>query len=419
MWYLRGKSMDLLADRFKESKLKVKMAQGAWITSEDGKRYVDYLLGNCCQIMGHSHPRVVEAIKKQAEICTNVGDNNYYLAYDLAERITNLAKKDAVRFVNSGSEAVHLSIRLARAYTNRKYILKFVGHYHGWYTEEISKFVKEVPYKGGILEEYTSGIIYVDWNDYSGVKAAFEKYEGSIAAIICEPMLCHAGPIPPVNNFLQKLRDITKENGSLLIFDECITGFRFSYGGAQEYFGVYSDIVVYSKALSGGMPMGVCAGRKEIMQLLADGVVYQESTYDANPVSVAAANAVLDVLIDEDYYNRTTKNGNALISGIDKILSEFDIPHIYQGLPQVFQFYYTDKDVITNSIEALEYNNLELFSKIVNGLYDNGVSLVKGDIRKNLNSSWMSQWFVSLAHGEREIDFTLDAYRKALVLALQ
>lgn len=411
--------MDLLADRFKESKLKVKKAQGAWLYSEDGNKYVDYLLGNCCQILGHSHPRVIEAIKRQSEICTNVGDNNYYMAYDLAKEIVKLSDKDAVRFVNSGSEAVHLAIRLARAYTQRKYILKFVGHYHGWYTEEISKFVKEIPYKGGILEEYTSGIICVDWNEISGVQEAFEKYKGEIAAVICEPVLCHAGPIPPVEGFLEKLRSLTKENDSLLIFDECITGFRFSYGGAQEYYGVYSDIVVYSKAISGGMPMGVCAGKKEIMQLLADGVVYQESTYDANPMSIAAATEVLKVLKEEDYYNKTKKNGKRLIEGIDDILNEFSIPHIWQGFPQVFQFYYTDKEQIVNSNEALGCNNLELFSKIVSSLFDNKVSLVKGDIRKNLNSSWISQWFVSLGHGKEEIEFTIEAYRKSLMNALK
>lgn len=406
--------MDSLSNRFAESKVYVKECKGAWITDQNSKKYIDYLLGNCCHILGHSHPRIIEAIRKQSEKCINVGDHHFQSAYDLAENIKEISSKDAIRLVNSGSEAVHLAIRLARGYTSRNIIVKFWGHYHGWFMEEISHFVPEIPYKKGLVNDYSTKIVAVEWNNLEQVDAVFAEYGDEIAAVICEPVLCHAGPIPPEEGFLEYLREKTNSNHSLLIFDECITGLRIAFGGAQEYFGVNADIVTYSKAFSGGIPIGICAGTKEVMQLLGDGHLYQAATYDANPMSSVVANEVISIIKEEKIYDHINDIGNQLINGIDEILNRYSISHIWQGFPSVFQFYYTDKDKIRNSREALTFNNLEIFSSLVEQLLENGVSLVKGDLRENPNSSWLSQWFVSNAHGKVEVDYTLDAYEKSL-----
>lgn len=411
--------MDSLSNRFSESNIYVDKCNGAWIMDESGKRYVDYLLGNCCHILGHSHPRLVEAIREQAGKCINVGDHHFRLAYELAENIKKISRKDAVRLVNSGSEAVHLAIRLARGYTNRPIIVKFWGHYHGWFTEEISRFVPELLYNKGLLGDYSTKIIAIEWNNTEQLNEVFEQYGDQIAAIICEPVLCHAGPIPPNEGFLQLLRHKTSKNGSVLIFDECITGLRLSLGGAQEYYDVYADIVTYSKAFSGGLPIGICAGTKEIMGLLGDGSLYQAATYDANPLSVAVANTIINVVQEVKLYDHFNKMGTMLIFGIDEILNKLSVPHIWQGFPSVFQFYYTDKTKISNSYEALTYNNLTFFGLLIEELVQNGVSLFKGDLRSNPNSSWMSQWFLSYAHGIEEVEHTLAAYERSVIRVLE
>lgn len=406
--------MDSLSNRFSESNIYVDRCSGAWIVDERGNRYVDYLLGNCCHILGHSHPRIVEAIREQAGKCVNVGDHHYRLAYELADKIKKLARKDAVRLVNSGSEAVHLAIRLARGYTNRSVIVKFWGHYHGWFTEEIARFVPELPYDKGLLDDYAAKIVAIEWNDEEQLNEVFRQYGDDIAAVICEPVLCHAGPIPPAEGFLQALRRKTGQNGSLLIFDECITGLRLALGGAQEHYDVYADIVTYSKAFSGGLPIGICAGTAEVMSLLGDGSVYQAATYDANPLSVAVAHTVLDVVQNSDLYDRFDRFGSQLIAGIDDILNKRSVPHIWQGFPSVFQFYYTEKSGISNSYEALTCNNVALYGLLIEELMNNGVSLFKGDLRSNPNSSWLSQWFMSGAHGAEEVEHTLAAFDKSI-----
>jgi glutamate-1-semialdehyde 2,1-aminomutase len=406
--------MDILAGRFSESKIFIKKAYKAWLIDEEGKKYVDYLLGNCCQILGHSHPRVIESISKQLELCMNIGDHNHKLAYNLAEKILKLAGKEALRFVNSGSEAVHLALRLARAYTGRPLILKFDGHYHGWFTEEIMKFVPNIPYKKGLLPEYSSSFINLPWNDKTAVENFFAENSHNIAAVICEPLCCHAGPIPPVDDFLQFLRDITLNYGALLIFDECITGFRLAPGGAQEYYDVPADVVTYSKALSAGLPLGVCAGIKPVMELLEGGSVYQAATYDANPVSLSAANVVIDIILEEKPHERIFSYGRKLIEGIDYLYTKYNLPHIHQGCPAVFQFFLTNLDRIKNHREALSQTDIVFYSKLVDRLLVNGVNLYKGDLRKDPDSSWLSQWFICSEHDDSTLDFTLDALDKSL-----
>lgn len=411
--------MDIQAGRYSAGP-KIAEAQGAWVIDASGKRYVDYLLGNCCHVLGHSYPSVVEAICRQARTAINVGDRHTEAAYALAQLILDAAHKDALRFVNSGSEAVHLALRVARASTGRRIIVKFEGHYHGWFAEELSRFVPTLPRPGGLTEWAGHSVISLPWNDSLGAEKAFEKYGPEIACVICEPMLCHAGPIPPREGFLARLRELTKASGALLIFDECITGFRLSYGGAQAEFGIQADIVTYSKTLSAGIPFGVCAGTAEAMGVLAEGgTAYQEGTYDANPLSVAAARAVIDVLRLEPPYAKMRDYGSALRDQMGSALREYGIKHIFSGHPVVFQFFkLLDNDPIErvdSHSDALGRTDTAFYARLQGELVKGGINVFVGDVRPNQpSSSWLSQWFMSGAHGREELDFTVRAFRGAL-----
>lgn len=408
--------MDLLSGRFAESDTYVSSAQGAWLTTETGT-LADYLLGNCSQMLGHCHPHVVEETTRQVARSVNVGDHRIRDAYRLAERVTALSGKDAVRLVNSGSEAVHCAIRAARAATGRDLVLKFEGHYHGWFSEEISRFVPDLEYGDGLPTTAGEQMIVVEWNDAAAVREVVERHGDRLAAILCEPMLCHAGPVPADDGFLALLRAETTRVGALLIFDECITGFRLAPGGAQEKFGVTADLVTYSKAISAGFPIGVCAGTEQAMAPLESGAAYQAATYDANSVSVAAANAVLDVLDDEPVHERIAAHGTSLQSFIAGELERRGVPAVCQGDPSVFQFFFTDRPVRTHA-QALA-TDTRLYGFLVQELQSRGVNIYKGDLRPNPRASWLSQWFVSSAHDDEVLEWTMRAYPKALDAALQ
>lgn len=408
--------MDLLSGRFSESDTYVTSASGAWLTTATGK-LTDYLLGNCSQLLGHCHPRVVDAVREQVGRSVNVGDNRHHEAYRLAERITRLAGKDAIRLVNSGSEAVHCALRAARAATGRQLVLKFEGHYHGWFSEEISRFVPDLEYASGLPDDAGERMIVVEWNDRAAVQDVIARYGDRLAAVLCEPMLCHAGPVPADEGFLAFLREQATGAGALLVFDECITGFRLAPGGAQERFGVTADLVTYSKAVSAGFPIGICAGTAEAMTPLATGVAYQAATYDANSVSVAAAHAVLDVLETEPVYQRIAEHGTQLQQFMAAELERKGVPAVCQGDTSVFQFFFTDSPVRTHA-QALA-TDTELYGHLVQELQARGVNIFKGDLRPNPRASWLSQWFVSAAHDQQALEWTTDAYPKALDAALR
>ncbi|MDI6104308.1 aminotransferase class III-fold pyridoxal phosphate-dependent enzyme [Actinoplanes sp. NEAU-A12] len=408
--------MDELSGRFAESEIFVERAHGPWLISEN-QRWVDHVLGNCSQLLGHSHPVVVDRVQEQVARMTNVGDHKTNEAYRLARRILEISGMDSLRFVSSGSEAVHVALRTARAATGRRKVLKFAGHYHGWFAEEISRFVPQLDYAGGISPAAPGDLLIADWNDADAVRALVAEHGNELAAIICEPILCHAGPVPPVDGFLELLRSQTTASGALLIFDECITGFRLGIGGAQEWSGVKADLVTYSKALSAGFPLGVCAGTAAAMAPLAEGRAYQAATYDANSVSVAAAHAVLDVLGTEPVYERITSYGERLRGFIGETLTAHDVKAVCQGVPAVFQHFFTEAPV-RNHRDALASDTV-LYGFLVEELLKRGVNIYKGDLRPDPDASWLSQWFVSSAHDDESFETTTAAYPAALQAALR
>lgn len=406
-------SLDPLSARFELGTPLVERAEGPWLWTTDGRRLVDHLLGNCVQVLGHSNPHVVAALRGQAGQAVNVGDGLHQLTEPLARRILRHADKDALRFVNSGSEGVHLALRVARAHTRRPKVVKFSGHYHGWLTEQIARFVPE-PYTTGLPPDAGEALITVPWNDAAALRAAFERQGEEVAALICEPILCHAGPIEPLPGFLELARELCDQSGAMLIFDECITGFRVALGGAQERFGVKSDLVVYAKALSGGMPLGVCCGTAAPMAELGEPGVFQAGTFDGNPMSLAAAAAVLDQLEETDALARIATATDRLAAAMARILSERSIPHLIRNVPGTAMFYFTEEAEIADADAAINRTDIGRYARLVDRLREEGVYLVPGDVRENRRRSWLSQWFLSATHDEEALAASTEALSRAL-----
>lgn len=404
--------MDRFAARFEKDHLVISKAKGAWLYDKKNEKWLDFLLGNCTQTLGHCHPRLVEAIGEQASKALNVGDHVIEKTHQLAEMICCIGKKDQLRFVNSGSEACHLAIRLARAGTGRRLILKFNGHYHGWFGEEVSKFLPTFPYHAGLSQ--TQDFISIPWNDPESLWEALEQYSDKIAAIICEPVLCHAGVIPPLPGFLKLLSQEAKKIGAFLIFDECITGFRIALGGAQEYYDVCADLVIYSKALSQGVPFSVCAGSETAMRPLAEGSAYQGASYDAHPLGVTAALETLKIFQEEKTHFRLKAIGEHFQEELGNVFREWDFDVCTQGIPGAFQFFFTKEKQLINYEQVFKQTNVAFNKELIESLRHQKIQLGRGDIQEKYGSGWMGQWFYSTAHGEEELEFT----KKALQMVL-
>ena len=272
----------------------IKNAKGSHITDEDGNTYIDYVCSWGPGILGHAHPQVIEAVQKACADGLTFGAptrKEYELAELICEAMPSIKK---VRLVNSGTEATMSAIRTARGYTGRDYIIKFKGNYHGHSDGLLVKagsaaLTTSVPDSSGVPASYTKNTLVALYNDEDSVRALMEEYKGQVAAIIVEPVAANMGVVPPKKGFLQFLRDITKEYGSVLIFDEVITGFRLGYGGAQALFGIEPDMTTLGKIIGGGMPLAAYGGKAEIMDKVSpQGPVYQAGTLSGNPIATTA-----------------------------------------------------------------------------------------------------------------------------------
>lgn len=398
----------MLSNRFCATPLVIEKAEGAFLTTTSGVQYTDFVLGNLTQLMGHRRVEPVAQLENMLGKMLNVGDNAHDLMAGVAADILSIAKKDKLRFTNSGSEAAHLAIRLARASTGRDKILKFVGHYHGWFNEEIGTFLS-VPASQGIPADTLSSVINVDWNDKVAVTRAFEDHGDSIAAVICEPCLAHAGTIPPFDNFLEFLRDISSNYGAFLIFDECITGFRLGLGGAQELYNVQSDLVVYSKAISNGVPFGVVAGTELAMAPADDWRVFHASTYDSNPISLLMVGLVIKELREGAHFDNIQRNVDRLSSGIVDLCSAKSIDLLIQRTTAYFSLYFTSKQRISNYRESME-TNYSQYSNFVKKMMEARIIVSEGELQHPLKErNWIGSWFMSSAHTDETINNVLKA----------
>jgi len=402
-----------LAGRYAGTDITVKQAAGAVIQTTEGETAVDYILGNLTQLRGFRSVASLLGKIEELDLPLNVGDYPHEIQSILASKLTVLAQKDTLRFTNSGSEAIHLAVRVARAQTKRQKIVRFFGHYHGWYAEEIAGVVPAT-YSEGLASDVKSNLIQLEWNDFDGLRETFENYGGEIACIMCEPVLAHSGTIPPKEGFLESIVDLARKNGSISVFDECITGFRVGLTGAQGHFGIHPDMVVYSKAISSGVPFGVLLGSHEHMEPLTEGRVFHASTYDGNMVSVLACLETLKELETGEAYVSIGRAQDALTAGLAEQFAQAGLSYCYQHAPGFFQFYFTDKTSI-DDYSAAQATDIPLFRRFVAGMRDNGVRISEGDLsHQNPNQNWLGSWFLSSAHKGTAVERTLEACQSTL-----
>ncbi|HEC2144959.1 TPA: glutamate-1-semialdehyde 2,1-aminomutase [Staphylococcus delphini] len=382
--------------------------EGSRIYDIDGNEYIDYVLSWGPLILGHRDPKVIEAIHDVVERGTSFGASTLEenrLAELVIERVPSIEK---VRMVSSGTEATLDTLRLARGYTGKNKIIKFEGNYHGHSDSLLIKAGSGVatlglPDSPGVPEGTAKNTITVPYNDLEAVKYAFEEFGDDIAAVIVEPVSGNMGVVPPINNFLQGLRDITKENDALLIFDEVMTGFRVGYNCAQGYFDVIPDLTCLGKVIGGGLPVGAFGGRKEIMDHIApSGDIYQAGTLSGNPLAMTSGYMTLSQLTPEsyDYFNEL---GDMLEEGLTEIFSKHQVPLTVNRAGSMIGFFLNEGPV-TNFKDANK-SDLELFSQLYRELAEQGIFLPP---------SQFEGMFLSTAHTKEDIEKTLHAFDVAL-----
>lgn len=383
----------------------VKEAKGAYLFDEDGNRLIDYINSWGPMILGHAYEPVVNAVIEKAKKGTSFG-----MPTELETQIAKLAISmvpniDKIRFVNSGTEACMSAIRLARGFTKRDKIIKFSGCYHGHSDSfliaagsGLSTF--GVPNSPGVTAGTAKDTLLANYNDIENVKALFESNKNEIAAIIVEPVAGNMGCIPPKSGFLEDLRTICSENGTLLIFDEVMTGFRLAKGGVQELYGIKADIVCFGKVIGGGLPVGAFAAREAIMNYLAPlGPVYQAGTLSGNPLAMAAGLEMLKALnADAEIFNRLAEKTAYLEKGIKKVLSEANVIHTINRLGSMISVHF-DANPVYDFATAKNGDN-DTFKKFFHGLLKRGVYIAP---------SAYETWFITDALTYDDLDFTIKA----------
>ncbi|WP_396158520.1 glutamate-1-semialdehyde 2,1-aminomutase [Flavobacterium sp.] len=386
----------------------IKEAKGAYLYDEDGNKYIDYINSWGPMILGHAHEPVVNAIIEKAKKGTSFGTPT-----ELETKIAQLAISmvpniDKIRFVNSGTEACMSAIRLARGYTKRDKIIKFSGCYHGHSDSfliaagsGLSTF--GVPNSPGVTEGTAKDTLLAKYNDLEHVKALFEANKNQIAAIIVEPVAGNMGCIPPKEGFLSGLKQLCKENGALLVFDEVMTGFRLAKGGVQELYQVAADIVCFGKVIGGGLPVGAFAARNEIMNLLSPlGPVYQAGTLSGNPLAMAAGyQMLLELNSDKEIFKRLEEKTAYLERGIHKVLAENDIEFTINRVGSMISVHFDKNEVY--DFETAKNGDNERFKKFFHELLKRGIYIAP---------SAYETWFITDALSYEDLDFTIQSIQE-------
>jgi glutamate-1-semialdehyde 2,1-aminomutase len=379
--------------------------KGSKITDIDGNEYIDYVLSWGPLILGHADDRVVNGLKEAAEKGTSFGAPTI-----LENKLTKLVidrvpSVEMVRMVNSGTEATMSALRVARGYTGRDKILKFEGNYHGHGDSLLIKAGSGVatlglPDSPGVPESIAQNTLTVPYNDMESVRYAFENYGDEIAAVIVEPVSGNMGVVPPVEDFLQGLRDITEENGSLLIFDEVMTGFRVGYNCAQGHFGVTPDLTCLGKVIGGGLPVGAYGGKREIMENVAPaGEIYQAGTLSGNPLAMTAGYETLSALDEKSYYEINEKV-DELVAGFKQAAIDFEISLQINRAGSMVGVFFTNEPVI--DFASAQSANLNYFGQYYRGMIEEGIFLPP---------SQFEGLFLSTAHSNEDIEKTVQAVR--------
>jgi glutamate-1-semialdehyde 2,1-aminomutase len=384
--------------------------EGAYLWDADGNRYLDYFGSWGPMILGHAFPPAVEAIQRAAANSASFGASTPAEG-DLAELVAGAYPTiEKLRFVSSGTEATMSAIRLARAFTGRDYIIKFEGCYHGHSDGLLVKAGSGVatfgiPGSAGVPEEIVHFTLALPFNDISAVEAAFAAHRGEIACVILEPIVGNMGCVPPEEGYLQALRDITKREHALLIFDEVMTGFRVAYGGAQELYGIQPDITTLGKIIGGGLPCGAFGARAEIMNLLAPlGPVYQAGTLSGNPLAMAAGIATVGYLKEHrsEVYAQLESLSAAVANGVVSEAAKTDVPVVMNRVGAMFTWFFTRSSV--RDFDTASTSNTAAFASFHRAMLDQGVWLPP---------SQFEAAFLSTAHTMEDVAFTVDAAAQA------
>ena len=381
----------------------IKKANGAYLFDEDDKRYIDYINSWGPMILGHAYQPVIDAVIEKTKLGTSFGTPTEIETEIAKLAVSMVPNIDKIRFVNSGTEACMSAVRLARGYTKREKIIKFRGCYHGHSDSfliaagsGLSTF--GVPSSPGVTKGTAQDTLLANFNDLNSVKELFEANKNEIAAIIIEPVAGNMGCVPPVNNFLQQLRSICDENGTLLIFDEVMTGFRLAKGGAQELFKVTADIVCFGKVIGGGLPVGAFAARTEIMDYLAPvGPVYQAGTLSGNPLAMAAGLAMLQSINnDAELFNRLEEKTSYLKAGIRKVLTANNKTFTVNRVGSMISIFFCENKV-ENYEDASKADTPE-FKKFFHDLLERGIYIAP---------SSYETWFITDALTYEDLDETI------------
>jgi len=382
----------------------IERAKGAKIYDVDDHEYIDYVCSWGPMIVGHAHEEVIEAIKHTASKGTSFGAPTE-VEVELAEMIVKAFPSiEKVRMVNSGTEATMSALRLARAYTRRDKVIKFDGCYHGHADSFLVKAgsglaTLGIPASPGVPEDLTKHTISLPYNDLSAVEKTFEQIGKEIACIIVEPVAGNMGVVLPEEGFLKGLRRVTQRYGSLLIFDEVITGFRVSWGGAQLHYGIDPDLTCLGKIIGGGMPVGAYGGKKEIMSLIApQGQVYQAGTLSGNPLAMSAGLATLKILQRPEVYEELERKTKQLTEGIKQAANETGISLQINQIASMFSLFF-NKEPVTD-YEGVLKSDSDMFIKYFYGMLKRGIYLAPSAYEAS---------FVSLAHTDGDIKKTIEA----------
>jgi glutamate-1-semialdehyde 2,1-aminomutase len=385
-----------------------KKARGSRLWDENDKEYIDYINSWGPMILGHAHPQVIQAVQSVAEDSLSFGAPTAR-ELEMAETIVNLVPSiEQVRLVSSGTEATMSAIRVARGFTGRDTILKFEGCYHGHADALLVKAGSGAltfgqPSSAGVPEDFAKHTLTLPYNDTDALTELFKKMGSKIACVIIEPVVGNMNLIIPHEEFLKTLRLLCSEHGSILIFDEVMTGFRVSLGGAQELFGILPDMTTLGKVIGGGLPVGAFGGRKDIMQKLAPiGPVYQAGTLSGNPVAVAAGLETLRLIQKENFYEDLAKMTHVLVKGLEDASKAFNHAFSARNVGGMFGLYFSDK--APDSFDEVMASDREKFKQFFHHMLDEGIYF---------GPSAFEAGFVSAAHTQEDIQATLNAAQKA------
>jgi glutamate-1-semialdehyde 2,1-aminomutase len=411
--FLAGGVSSMLRASSRPLPLFFKTASGARLVDVDGNRYLDYTLAWGPLILGGSHPAIVRAVQHQLRRSQTLGAQ-HELEIEVAERICQMVPcAEKVAFSSTGSEAVQVVLRLARAATGKNKIVKFEGHYHGWMDNILFGYHPQPPFPssprpvlatGGQLPSAADEVIVLPWNHPEELEACVGERSNEIAAIITEPILCNSSCLMPLPGYLQAMRELATRCGIILIFDEVISGFRVAPGGAQSLLGVVPDLAIFGKAVAGGFPLSVVAGKRRIMDLIPEKRVVHAGTFNGNPISLAAARATLRVLNARGgaALRSVRQLGERLMEGIRRLAAEAKIPLLINGVGSAFHLSFTERAEMRDYRETLDANT-QMRDVFLEAMLQEGVYLLSD-----------GRWYVSAAHTVTDVEFTLRAARKAL-----